>query len=108
MKFAHKFYNELTYQTFGDALKHAWKHVKAQIHKLNARPIGIENIMYKLYTSVVEFGYYKLNGEYRVFRGTLNKSYIPESNRTDRFKSFRNNTNLRFFDLSVNEWRSLA
>jgi hypothetical protein len=54
----------------------------------------------------VSFEFKKKDGTDRIAFGTLKEEFIPEEKRP-KTKSKRKTTNLRFFDLDKNGWRSV-
>lgn len=99
--------------TFKDALSKAWEFVKDVFFKRYARPINVNQLLTMLRNGVVKFGYFKLNGEYRIFEGTLQFNNIPHSDNSNTYR----HTNIRFYDFRAlnpitnqftGGWRSLA
>ena len=57
--------------------------------------------------SPVHFTYFKLDGSTRMATGTLHESLIPEEMRP-KDSSVNTGSNLKYFDLGKNAWRSLG
>lgn len=55
----------------------------------------------------VHFSYQKVNGTLREALGTLNQNLIPE-NKKPKESSINFGTNLRYYDLEKDAWRSLV
>ena len=55
----------------------------------------------------VHFSYQKVNGTLREALGTLNQNLIPE-NKKPKASSINFGTNLKYFDIEKDSWRSLV
>jgi len=53
------------------------------------------------------FSYLKKDGTFRKAIGTLNENLIPEEKRPKN-SSKNNGSNLKYFDLDKNDWRSIS
>ncbi len=71
--------------------------------------ITIEELKNYLRTSKsVEFEYEKTDGTKRLAQGTLSESFIPEEKRPKKDSEYKAGNNIRYFDVDLNEWRSIA
>ena len=71
--------------------------------------ITIEELKDYLRTSKsVEFEYEKADGTKRLAQGTLSESFIPEEKRPKKDSEYKPGNNVRYFDIDLNEWRSIA
>lgn len=112
MKTAHKlFKQENWFKTWSETLKEAWSMVKDKMFELTLTTLGKQvdlktlNNMLINESDFVTFGYYKLNGEFRVFKATKNFDIIP----TDQHPAGSSTApNLRFYDDVAKQWRGLA
>lgn len=76
------------YDSFSEALRHAWKVVKLSI---------------KMRKTIVPFLYKKVDGSTRLAAGTLQKELLPETKGTGRKENWNV---LVYFDAEVKQWRS--
>ena len=81
--------------------------VSAVINKVQEGPISVEKLkkMLEENNDTVRFGYYTLEGRFRMFNATRNLSLIPGSYHP---KTRGHRKNLRLFDKTANGWRSVA
>ena len=56
----------------------------------------------------IEFSFKKKDGSLREAKGTLNSEFIPESMLPKEDFVNKKSTNLKYFDLEKNAWRSLS
>lgn len=56
----------------------------------------------------VEFSFEKKDGSLRKAKGTLNSKFIPEAMLPKEDFVNKKSTNLKYFDLEKNSWRSLS
>ena len=82
-KIAHSIKSE--FETFGQALKYAWRIVKLRIAMMSG---------------VVSFSYTKKDGSTRPAKGTLNIDYERKSDRKPNYGIFT------YFDVDADGWRS--
>ena len=70
--------------------------------------VDIETLRQSLYSNVpIFFTYFKKDGSSRTALGTLNEDLIPEDKRP-KDSSVNVGTNLKYFDVEKNGWRSLS
>ena len=70
------------------------------------KDVNIQNFKNALHTGIVEFKYKKKNGEIREARGTLNIDVMGEDNAPKGTGYDIADTNIRYYDLNSNGWRS--
>lgn len=112
MLYANKLWEQPNwFKTWSETLKEAWSFIKDKIKEYKMLTIGHKvslkdlNILLIKNENPIEFGYYKKDGSFRIFKGTKNFELIPSEHvPTSESKA----TNLRFFDFNAQGWRGLA
>lgn len=84
----------------------ATKEQKEIFIKMEQKETNIANLKKALHEGVVEFSYKKKNGEIRNAKGTLNIEVMGESNAPKGTGYEVTDTNIRYYDLNSEGWRS--
>ena len=86
--------------------KEASKEQKEKFIAMEQKELYIDKFKKALHKGIVEFKYKKKNGEERIAKGTLNEDIIGKENLPKGTGYDITNTNIRYYDLNSEGWRS--
>lgn len=86
--------------------KEASKEQKEKFIAMEQKELYIDKFKKALHKGIVEFKYKKKNGEERIAKGTLNEDIIGKENLPKGTGYEITDTNIRYYDLNSEGWRS--
>ena len=86
--------------------KEASKEQKEKFIAMEQKELFIDKFKKALHKGIVEFKYKKKNGEERIAKGTLNEDIIGKENLPKGTGYEITDTNIRYYDLNSEGWRS--